>query len=245
MANAHQIVRQIIPEEQARLRPIQGIIFDMDGVLCDSEPFICAAARKMFKERYGLNIKREDFAPFIGTGEDRFLGGPAGKYGVRINLPADKERTYEIYLEIIKGKLKPLAGVTDFIANGRARKLKMAVATSADLVKLNGNLREIGLAPASFDALVCGNEVVHKKPDPEIFRRAARKLKVPPAECLVVEDAPSGLQAAKAAGMRALGLTTSFDAETLKKTGADWTAPDLAHLPLLPLKMIIKTGKYV
>jgi len=210
---------------------IRGIIFDMDGVLCDSEPFICEAARKMFSERYGLNVKREDFAPFVGTGEDRFLGGPAAKYGVRANLPSDKDRTYEIYLEIIKGKLKPLPGAKDFINECRSKKLKMAVATSADSVKMNGNLAEIGLAPELFDALVCGNEVVHKKPDPEIFLLAANKLNIPPANCLVIEDAPSGLEAARAASMKALGLTTSFNADILKQSGADWTAPDLAHVP--------------
>ncbi|MDO9541828.1 MAG: HAD-IA family hydrolase [Kiritimatiellia bacterium] len=210
---------------------ILGIIFDMDGVLCDSEPFICKAGQKMLAERHGLNVKPEDFAPFVGTGEDSFLSGPARKYGVQINLPSDKDRTYEIYLEIIKGKLKPLAGVKEFISAGRLKKVKMAVATSADKVKMNGNLLEIGISPESFNALVCGNEVVHKKPHPEIFLLAARKLGLPAGNCLVIEDAPSGLQAAKSAGMRALGLTTSFNAEILKKSGADWIAPDLTHLP--------------
>lgn len=211
---------------------IRGIIFDMDGVLCDSEPFICAAARKMLAERYDLTVKPEDFAPFVGTGEDSFLSGPAEKYGRRLNLPADKERTYEIYLEIIKGKLKPLAGVKDFIGACRRNKTKMAVATSADRVKMNGNLVEIGIPPESFDALVCGNEVANKKPNPEIFLLAAGKLHLPAENCLVIEDAPSGLKAAKSAGMRALGLTTSFSADVLTSAGADWTAPDLAHLPL-------------
>ena len=212
-------------------KAIHGIIFDMDGVLCDSEPFICKAARQMFRERHNLTVQASDFAPFVGTGEDRFLGGPAEKYGCQVNLPADKDRTYEIYLEIIKGKLKPLAGVKDFIAKCRAKKIKLAVATSADKVKMNGNLLEIGIPPESFDALVCGNEVVHKKPNPDIFLLAAGKLRLPAENCLVIEDAPNGLKAAKSAGMRALGLTTSFKDDVLKAAGADWTAPNLAHLP--------------
>jgi HAD superfamily hydrolase (TIGR01509 family) len=213
---------------------IHGIIFDMDGVLCDSEPFISEAGRKMLAERYGLKVKPEDFTPFIGAGEDRFLGGPAEKYGVRINLPADKDRTYEIYLEIIKGKLKPLAGVRNFIAKCRARKIKLAVATSADKIKMNGNLLEIGISPESFDALVCGNEVLRKKPAPEIFLLAAKKINLAPGNCLVIEDAPNGLKAAKSARMRAIGLTTSFKDNVLKSAGADWTAPDLTNLPKLP-----------
>lgn len=212
-------------------RKAGGIIFDMDGVLCDSEAFICAAARQMFRERYGLVLRRGEFSPFIGTGEDRFLGGPAEKHGVRINLPADKDRTYAIYLAVIRGKLKPLAGAVKFIRGCRARGLKLAVATSADRVKMNGNLNEIGLAPKLFDALVCGNETERKKPHPDIFLLAARKMNLPPADCLVIEDAPNGIRAAKAAGMRALGLTTSFNAGILKEAGADWTAPDLGRLP--------------
>lgn len=212
-------------------KAIHGMIFDMDGVLCDSEPFICKAARQMFQEHHNLTVPATDFAPFVGTGEDRFLGGPAEKYGCQINLPADKDRTYEIYLQIIKGKLKPLAGARDFIAECRVKKIKLAVATSADKIKMNGNLLEIGIPPESFDALVCGNEVVHKKPNPEIFLLAAGKLYLPAETCLVIEDAPSGLKAAKSAGMRALGLTTSFKDDVLKSAGADWTALDLAHLP--------------
>ena len=61
---------------------LRGIIFDMDGVLCDSEPLIAEAAGRMFREKYGVPATPEDFQPFIGTGEDRFLGGVAEKYGV-------------------------------------------------------------------------------------------------------------------------------------------------------------------
>lgn len=226
MKKKSQIAMRPIPE-----KAIRGVIFDMDGVLCDSEPFICEAARQMFRERHNLTVTASDFAPFVGTGEDRFLGGPAEKYGCRINLPSDKDRTYEIYLEIIKGKLKPLAGAQNFIAACRAKKIKIAVATSADKVKMNGNLVETGIPPESFDALVCGNEIARKKPSPDIFLLAAKKLALSPENCLVVEDAPNGLKAAKAAGMRALGLTTSFKEDVLKSAGADWTAPDLAHLP--------------
>lgn len=217
--------------EQNARDVVCGIIFDMDGVLCDSEAFICEAARQMFRERHGLDLRREEFSPFIGTGEDRFLGGPAEKRGVRISLPADKDRTYEIYLEIIRGKLKPLAGAAEFIHECRARGLKLAVATSADRVKMNGNLNETGLSPGLFDALICGNESARKKPHPEIFLLAAAKLGLLPAKCLVIEDAPNGIRAARAAGMRALGLTTSFKAAILEEAGAAWTAPDLGCLP--------------
>lgn len=210
---------------------ISGIIFDMDGVLCDSEPFICEAAVRMFELRHGIRVRPEDFIPFVGAGEDRYLGGVAGKYGVTLDLAQDKRSTYDAYLEIIRGRLKPLPGVIDFIALCRGRGLKLAVATSADLVKLEGNLREIGLPAAAFDTRVNGLEVELKKPAPDIFQLAARRLGLPCGSCLVVEDAPNGIRAGKAAGSRCLGLTSSFSAADLLRDGADWVAKDLGNVP--------------
>jgi beta-phosphoglucomutase len=125
--------------------PLRGIIFDMDGVLVDSEPFICEAAMRMFEATYGQIVKREDFAPFVGAGEDRFIGGVAEKYGITLSMPRDKFRTYEIYLDIIRGRLDPLPGAVQFVRLVKSRGLKSAVATSADRVKTEGNLREIKL----------------------------------------------------------------------------------------------------
>jgi beta-phosphoglucomutase len=218
--------------DRARLQPrFRGVVFDMDGVLCDSEPFICEAATRMFAQRHGLTVCREDFVPFVGAGENRYLGGVAEKYGVPLDLAADKRRTYEIYLDIIRGRLKPLAGVREFLADCRGLGMKAAVATSADQVKMRGNLAEIGMPTEMFDVTVNGLEVVHKKPHPEIFLLAIQRLGLPAEDCLVVEDAPNGLQAAQAAGARRLGLTTSFSATDLMAAGAEWIAPDLAHVP--------------
>lgn len=210
---------------------LRGVVFDMDGVLCDSEPFICEAAMRMFAQRHGLAVRPEDFLPFVGAGEDRYLGGVAERYGLKTDLQEDKRLTYQIYLEIIRGRLQPLSGVGSFIARCRQAGLRLAVATSADEVKMRGNLAEIGLPPETFDVCVNGLEVVHKKPDPEIFLLAIRRLNLKPGECLVVEDAPNGIRAGKAAGAACLGLTTSFSAAELEAAGADWTAPDLAQLP--------------
>lgn len=210
---------------------IEGVIFDMDGVLCDSEPFICEAACRMFDDVHRTTVKPEDFIPFVGAGENRYLGGVAEKYGVPFDLERDKARTYAIYLEIIKGRLHPLPGAVQFIRNCRGRGLKLALATSADRVKLTGNLRQIGIPEDTFDAVVTGNEVERKKPDPQIFLLAAQWLGLPARVCLVVEDAPNGVKAAKSAGARCLALTSSFDEKTLRAAGADWIAPDLAHVP--------------
>ncbi|HYE04167.1 MAG TPA: HAD-IA family hydrolase [Planctomycetota bacterium] len=210
---------------------LRGVIFDMDGVLCDSEHLICEAARMMFRTVHGVDVGADEFTPFVGTGEDRYLGGVAERRGVRLDMPADKQRTYAIYLELIKGRLRPLPGVMDFTAACRARGLKLAVGSSADRIKVVGNLAEIGLPTERFDAIATGSDVARKKPFPDLFLRAAELIGVPAADCLVIEDAVSGVRAGKAAGAKVLGLTTSFPADALRAVGADWIAPDLSAVP--------------
>ncbi len=207
---------------------IQGVIFDMDGVLVDSEEFICKAAIQMFAE-HGVEMKPDDFLPFVGAGENRYLGGPAEKAGFAIDIERDKARTYALYAEIVSGQLEPLDGVHEFIGRCRDRGLRLGLATSADEVKMLINLREIGVPPETFDAAVNGLDVEKKKPDPEIFLAAAAKMNVPIADCLVVEDAVNGVAAAKAAGARCLALLTSFSREEL--AGADWYSNTLADAP--------------
>ena len=207
---------------------IQAVLFDMDGVLVDSEELICQAAILMFKEK-GLIVKEKDFIPFIGTGENRYLSGVAEKYNFPFDQIRDKKRTYEIYIEISKGKLKPLSGVLDFIEKCKVRKLKIAIATSADEIKMNANLKEIGIPASTFDACVNGLEVERKKPFPDIYLEAARRLNVEPKNCLVVEDALSGEKSGFTAGCKVLAITGSFKAEEFKL--AEWKAEDLSKAP--------------
>jgi beta-phosphoglucomutase len=203
---------------------IKAVLFDMDGVLVDSENFICSAAIKMFKEK-GLHVKEKDFTPFIGMGENRFLGGVAEKYDFPFDVDQDKKRTYEIYQEITRGKLHALPGVHEFILKCRDKNLKIAVATSADEIKMNTNLSEIGIPVSTFDATVNGLEVERKKPFPDIYLEAAKRLYVNPADCLVVEDAVSGEKAGKDAGCKVLAITGSFNAGDFLL--ADWKSADL------------------
>jgi HAD superfamily hydrolase (TIGR01509 family) len=207
---------------------IKGVLFDMDGVLVDSERFIAKAATMMFQE-LGINVKPEDFHPFVGTGENRYIGGVAEKYGINVDLPEVKARTYEIFGEIAKNNLYPLPGAGEFISRCSDKGLKMALATSADKVKMLINLDGIGLAAETFDCIITGEDVVNKKPFPDIYLKAAESLGLNPDECLVVEDAVSGVRAGKAAGCRCLAVTTSFPAADLQE--ADWIYGSLADVP--------------
>jgi beta-phosphoglucomutase len=207
---------------------IRGVLFDMDGVLVDSETYICKAAIKMFSE-FGKSVRPEDFQPFIGMGENRYLGGVAELKGIRIDIVKAKARTYEIYAELAKDALNPLPGAIEFVMHCRKKGLKLALATSADRVKMLINLKGIGLTVDSFDSIITGEDVVNKKPSPDIYIKAAESISCEPKECLVVEDAVSGVRAGKAAGSRCLAVTTSFAATALHE--ADWICASLSNVP--------------
>lgn len=206
----------------------KGIIFDMDGVLVDSEPYIIKAVTLALAE-FGLKITAEDFHPFTGTGEKNCIRGMAENHNFSIDLEEATSRTYDIYLELISGNLKPLPGAKEFIDECKRLRKKIAVATSADIRKAAGNFTELKIPPETFDAIIAGNNVKHTKPAPDIFLLAAEKLALDPKDCLVIEDALSGIEAAKAAGAKCLAITSSFTPQIL--AGADFYAPDLAHVP--------------
>jgi HAD superfamily hydrolase (TIGR01509 family) len=211
---------------------VHGILFDMDGVLADSEEFIAEAAKLMFQRTHGVTVQLSDFLPFVGAGEDKYLGGVAALYGVVPDLMRDKAKTYEIYGELIQGRLKPLPGAVAFVRAARARGLKTALATSADRPKMVSTLAAIGLAEDDFDATVNGLDVARKKPFPDIFLEAARRVGLAPSDCLVVEDAVNGVKAALTAGCRCLALATTFPESDLRAAGATRIVANLAHADL-------------
>jgi len=210
----------------------RAVIFDMDGALTDSEPLINEAAIAMFKEK-GLTVQTEDFIPFVGAGEERYVGGVAEKYNFPLDPVEGKQRTYEIYIDLVPNKLKAFPGVLELVKACRGAGLRVAVASSADGNKVRVNLQNIGLPNESWDAVIGGELVEHKKPAPDIFLLAAKKLGIDPAECVVVEDAVNGIQAAKAAGMRSVGVAHTLPAKDLQ--AADVVKEKIADIQLSDL----------
>jgi len=195
---------------------IRAVIFDMDGLLTDSEPLINAAAVAMFKEK-GMAVQPDDFLPFVGTGEERYIGGVAEKYHLQLDLTAAKRRTYEIYLGLVPAQLEAFPGAVDLVHACRRAGLRVAVASSADEIKIAANLHKIGLPMDFWDAVLTGEQADRKKPAPDIFLSAAQKLGLKPEECVVLEDAVNGVQAAKAAGMRCVAVAQTFPPEQLRE----------------------------
>jgi HAD superfamily hydrolase (TIGR01509 family) len=212
-------------------RRFDAVLFDLDGVLCDSEPFIAAAAAEALRRRYGIPVVRADFDPFIGAGDDRFIEGAAEAYGISVDLAVDKPLMYQIYLELIVGALQPIPGGAALLAALRAAGVRTALATGSSRPKLDGNLSAIGIPESAFDAVVSAEQVTRKKPDPETFLVAAAAIGVVPARCLVVEDAVNGVRAGVAAGASVLGITSTLSDVTLREAGALATARDLTAIP--------------
>ena len=211
--------------------PIHAVVFDMDGVICDSEPFLRAATQEMFRQRYQADVAEAEFLPFTGAGDDRFILGPGESRGLAMNLADDKALVYQLYLRQIRGRLRSVAGVGEFIQRCRRAQLKLAVASAGDAVRVRGNLRELGFGELTFHSLITAGDVDRKKPDPAAFQLAMHRLGVKPRFTLVIEDAIHGVTAACRAECRSLGMTSTFTADQLRDAGAAWTAPDFTELP--------------
>jgi HAD superfamily hydrolase (TIGR01509 family) len=179
---------------------IRAVVFDMDGVLVDSEPFGFEAMRRVMA-RYGLPYGEAENAEFLG----RTTLDSCRILKERHRLPESEETLADWYVEgmleqIARGPI-PMAGVPEVLRRIRAAGYRMALASSAEVRVIDANLTALGLRPL-FDAVVSGTQVARGKPAPDVFLAAAERLGAPPATCLVVEDSRNGLLAAKAAGMR-------------------------------------------
>ena len=193
----------------------KAILFDMDGVLIESEFLMRHSAIRALAD-YGIEAKHEDFREFTGMGEDKFVGGVAEKYGHKYEF-AMKELAYDYFGQDVKEMAEVPAGVKEMLMALHDKGLILAVCSAADLRKVKYNIQAIGVDESIFTALVTGSDVERKKPFPDIYLEGARRVGIDPKDCLVVEDAVSGIQAAHAAGMDAVGVPTTFSKEELKE----------------------------
>ncbi len=196
----------------------------MDGVLVDSETAIKKIGVFALAQ-FGIDAKPDEFTQFTGMGDDKFFGGVAELHGVKYD-PAMKEKAFEYYFKnpqevIVYGWSKYL------IKTLKRDGFKVAIASSSNKRKVKFNVELIGVTENDLDAVLSGSEIERQKPAPDIFLKAAEKTGSDPAQCVVMEDAISGVQAAKAAGMKCIAVTTSFSKAELLAAGADYVTDDL------------------
>lgn len=186
---------------------VQGVIFDLDGVIVTTDDCHYRAWKRMADEE-GIPFDRQVNERLRGVSRMESLAillERAGRAYTQAEQQAMAARKNGYYVELI-GKLTPeaiLPGAMDALRLLKARGVKVAIGSSSRNTPLI--LRQIGLQDA-FDAVADGNAITRSKPDPEVFLLAARLLGLPPENCLVVEDADAGVEAAVAGGMKALGV---------------------------------------
>ena len=210
-----------------------AVIFDMDGVIVDSEPYSMRALIDVLRQ-YGIDPTEAEIRHSYGRRIRDDFADYFSRYGVTAHLETAIARKEARYYHLAAGHLKPFPGVMRLLKRLRARGHGLALASSGDRVKVAFGMQALSL-DGTFEAVVCGNDVTRSKPDPEIYLLAAQRLKVPPAACVAIEDAPAGVEAAKRAGMRCIAVTNSVAREQLQP--ADLIVASLADdlSPVLPL----------
>jgi len=207
----------------------EACIFDMDGVLIDSGVWHRAAWQALLAEM-GLDPARPDFWRLtIGRPGEEAVPLLLGK-----TLP-DREarrlarRKRDLYVELARGGLRAVEGAPAFIEHLARRGIPRAVGTSASRMDVERMLGAVGLR-RHFEVVVTSEDVRLGKPDPEVYVLAARRLGAAPGACVVFEDSVVGIQAARRAGMRAIGVTTAYGEEELRAAGAEVVIGDFEGL---------------
>jgi beta-phosphoglucomutase len=204
-----------------------ALIFDMDGVLIDSEP-----AHKLAKERafarFGITLSEAVYDLYKGRPDETMMSEVVPTLpNLSVNVQ-EMLRLKHLEFETMKHLAQPIQGAKEFVTWART-KFRLALATSATPRNRQVALAFLGLSD-SFDFVVDTSGFTHPKPNPEIFHTALRGLNARSAECLVVEDSLAGVTAGKAAGCCVAALTTSFAEQPLRESGADYIVHNFGQL---------------
>lgn len=184
---------------------IKAFIFDMDGLILDTERIAFKSYKEALKE-YGYDFTEAFFLTLVGTNVKLTKELCLNRYGSWFPFDLLHENHNKITEEYIKKNGVPLKeGVNELIDYLKEKNYKIALATSSDREKAE-YLLELVKIKDKFDYIICGNDIVNSKPNPEIFLKAAENLKVEPKECVVIEDSKFGVKAAVNAGMKVINV---------------------------------------
>lgn len=187
-------------------REFRGVIFDMDGVMVDSEPVHLESTIRMMKNDFGIDFTAEDNREFLGS-TDRHMYETLKK---RHNLAPSRdeliERRKAIYVDMLQTEGIPWRdGIRDLVTDLRDRGIRVGMASSGlrwviEMILESGNIRDL------FEVVVSGDDVLKPKPAPDIYEAAIRQLGLPPDACVAIEDTDVGVSAASAAGARTIAF---------------------------------------
>lgn len=206
----------------------RALIFDLDGVLIDTEPKHKEAKRMAFHS-FGLAVPEPMYDDFRGRSDQDMAQHVVREFG-----PGDLawvevlDLKHKIFASL-ESDIEAVPGALDFLRTARARMEKLALATSATERNQRYAFERFGLAPY-FDVVVNASDITHTKPHPEAYHTTVARLGIPAEDCLVIEDSKNGIVAAKGAGCRVAALTTSFSRVELMDAEADYLVDGFAEL---------------
>lgn len=214
---------------------LQALIWDLDGVIVDSSEQHRRSWQMLAAETH-ITFTDEDFWRTFGRSNAAIIPLFWGEQLSREQIDALADRKEVYFRELLKGHLHALPGALELMQAARTAGVKQSLASSAPTANIEVISAELGLH-RWLDAFVSGDRLPRGKPAPDIFLLAAERLGVAPAQCVVIEDAPAGVVAASAAGMRCLAVTNSHPAASL--AGADRIVDSLAGVHLADLEAMM------
>ncbi len=209
---------------------IKALIFDMDGVIVNSEPIHEKAEMETCRE-FGMIVPKLEWDGFRGKKLEDIFSYASKKYG-KGNEPIEKmiKKKINLYLQYALSDMQLVSGAYEFLQElKRNQRYRYALTTSGRRYQQDKILNKFNLANF-FDIMVTGDEVKNGKPHPEPYANTVKKLNENPNECLVIEDSDNGIFSAKAAGCQACGITTTFTKDRLQSVGADMVINDFFEL---------------
>ena len=219
-----------------------AVIFDNDGVLCNTESLSSMAFEACLKE-FGIQLRPGEINSYCGlTGEHAFQLLEK-TFGFAPDPAVFWPRKHEIYQVITETHpIRPIPGAHELLDDLTLNGIPFALASSAGPTKILYNLQHAGLSDYfKKEWIISGNDVQNGKPHPEIFLKAAEKMGVPPKNCIGIEDSLNGLLSVNAAGMTAVALTTTFPHDRVAEYAA-YVYPDLKPLNAEILRQILSSS---
>ena len=207
------------------------ILWDMDGVIVDSNAFHFAAWQETFAKR-GVEITKEGFTKLCGTRNDFIAGSIMGRELPEGEIKVILQEKEEAFRRKATGNIKPFPGVVRLLNAIKKGNFKLGLVSSAPKENIDFVFSELNLE-GIFDCIVFGQEVSESKPKPQVYLLGAQKLEVSPNDCVVIEDSPPGVKAAKTAGMKCLAITNTHPRQRLEE--ADKVVDSLENVDLITL----------
>jgi len=208
---------------------IKAIIFDMDGVIVDSEP-VHIKAEKQTMIKYGIDISTKELQKYTGTTAKFMFTELIKKYNLNTTFKKIFNEKEQILFKLLEKDICLTKGVISLIKNLKQKGIQLGIASSSHKKLINFIFKKLNITHF-FDSIISAENIKHSKPNPEIFLKSSEDLGINPNNCLVIEDAELGVKAAKNAGMRCIGYKNPNSGnQDLSK--ADMVIDDFSKLTL-------------